>query len=123
MTASCGQIGHYRIPVLVGFYHEVHSDMQRDADGAMCHVLSHMAMELLLKVQTDEIRELKPVAPYREVKRAKRWNVRGGRVQGQRLDLDKSGDRLEKKQREADAALSSHITQAPERVASESPSI
>ena len=97
VKASCGQIGHYRVPVLVGFYHEVHSDMQRDADGDMCHVLSHMAMELLLKVQTDEIRELRPVAPYREVKRARRWNVRGGRVGGQRLEMDRSGDRLEKR--------------------------
>lgn len=95
VRASCGQIGHYRVPVIVGFYHEVHSDMQRDADGDMCHVLSHMAMELLLKVQTDEIRELRPVAPYREVRRARRWNVRGGRVQGHRLENDRSGDRLE----------------------------
>ena len=97
VKASCGQIGHYRVPVIVGFYHEVHSDLQRDRDGDMCHVLSHMAMELLLKVQTDEIRELRPVAPYKEVKRAKRWNVRGGRVQGQRPEQDNSGDRLEKR--------------------------
>ena len=97
VKASCGQIGHYRVPIIVGFYHEVHSDMQRDADGDMAHVLSHMAVELLLKVQTDEIRELRPVAPYREVKRAKRWNARGGRVQGHKLEMDRSGDRLEKR--------------------------
>ena len=52
VKAMSDQIGHYRVPVLVGFYHETHSDMQRDSDGDMAHVLSHMAVELLLKVQT-----------------------------------------------------------------------
>merc|ERR1719334_2908201 len=30
VKASSSQIGHYRVPVIVGFYHEMHSDQKRD---------------------------------------------------------------------------------------------
>ena len=51
VKASSSQIGHYRVPVIVGFYHEMHSDQKRDSDGDMAFVVSHMALELLLKVR------------------------------------------------------------------------
>ena len=99
VKASCGQIGHYRVPVLVGFYHELHSDMQRDQDGEMAHVLSHMGLELLLKVQTDEMKELKPTAPYKEVRKVKKWKAKD-RIKApkpEKDDKDKSLNKLDMK--------------------------
>lgn len=58
VKAMGDQISDYRVPVLVGFYHETHSDMQRDSDGNMAYVLSHMGIEMLLKAQTDKMKEL-----------------------------------------------------------------
>ena len=47
------QIGLHQVPVLAGFYHETHSDIQRDSDGDMAHVLSHMGIEIILNVKPD----------------------------------------------------------------------
>ena len=96
VKAMSDQIGHYRVPVLVGFYHETHSDMQRDSDGDMAHVLSHMAVELLLKVQTDEMRDLRPVAPHVQKKTIKRWSAKET-VQGMKIEFDPTSDKLVKK--------------------------
>ena len=50
VVAKAGQVGHYRVPLIVAFYHEIHSD-QTMHEGRMRDVLSHVALELLLKVQ------------------------------------------------------------------------
>ena len=48
------------------------------------YVLSHMAMEILLKVQFDEMKDLRPTAPFRALKRARKWHVREGKMTCQR---------------------------------------
>ena len=95
VKASSSQIGHYRVPVLVGFYHEVHSQTQYDNVGNPAHVLQHMGLELLLKVQTDEMRELRPRAPFVAKKKAMPWRV-NNTVPGTRLEYDESLDLLPK---------------------------
>ena len=95
VKASSSQIGHYRVPVLVGFYHEVHSQTQYDNVGNSAHVLQHMGLELLLKVQTDEMRELRPKAPFVSKKKAMPWRVTNT-VPGTRLEYDESLDLLPK---------------------------
>jgi len=96
VRACSGQIGHYRVPVIIAFYHETHSDKVGQGDN-MRYVVSHMAVELLLKVQTDEMKELRPTAPFRPPKKAKRWNVRET-LAGKKVVKDNSEDKLRKKE-------------------------
>jgi len=92
VRACSSQIGHYRVPIIVGFYHEMHSERTEQGDR---FVLSHMAMELLLKVQTDEMRELRPTAPFRAPKKTRKWHVRET-VAGKKTVKDNSDDHLRK---------------------------
>jgi len=92
VRACSSQIGHYRMPVIVGFYHEMHSQRAEETGR---YVLSHMAVELLLKVQTDEMKDLKPTAPFRQPKKAKKWQVRET-VVGKKTVKDNSEDNLRK---------------------------
>eukprot|EP00090_Calanus_glacialis_P008453 TRINITY_DN16803_c0_g1_i1.p1 TRINITY_DN16803_c0_g1~~TRINITY_DN16803_c0_g1_i1.p1 ORF type:complete len:987 (-),score=378.79 TRINITY_DN16803_c0_g1_i1:278-3136(-) len=92
VRACSSQIGHYRVPVIVGFYHEMHSEKVEQGDR---YVLSHMAMELLLKVQSEEMKDLRPTAPFRAPKRARKWHVRET-VAGKRTVKDNSEDQLRK---------------------------
>eukprot|EP00092_Neocalanus_flemingeri_P108624 GFUD01139505.1.p1 GENE.GFUD01139505.1~~GFUD01139505.1.p1 ORF type:complete len:1236 (+),score=447.39 GFUD01139505.1:45-3752(+) len=94
VRACSGQIGHYRVPVIVAFYHEMHSEKVGQGEN-MRYVVSHMAMELLLKVQTDEMKDLRPTAPFRAPTRVRRWNVRET-VAGKRAVKDNSEDHLRK---------------------------
>ena len=87
VRACSDQIGHYRDPLIVGFYHEIHSDLRRDADGDMAHVLSHMGLELLLKVETREMDELKPTKKFKETKKIKKWRARET-VRGRKLETE-----------------------------------
>jgi len=59
VTCSSNQVGQYRVPILVAFYHETNSKRVGEV-----YRLSHMAMELLLKVQTEEIITMQPVVPF-----------------------------------------------------------
>ena len=95
VRASSPQIGHYRVPVLVGFYHEIHSPTQYDVAGNEAHVLQHMGLELLLKVQTDEMKDLRPKAPFVAKKKVTPWRVQNT-VPGARLEYDESLDQLPK---------------------------
>jgi len=92
VRACSSQIGHYRVPIIVGFYHEMHSQKTEEGDR---YVLSHMALELLLKVQTDEMKDLRPTAPFRAPKKARRWNARET-VAGKKTSKDNSEDHLRK---------------------------
>jgi len=92
VRACSSQIGHYRVPVIVGFYHEIHSQRVEETGR---YVLSHMAVELLLKVQTDEMKDMRPTAPFRAPKRAKKWQVREI-VAGKKTVKDNSEDHLRK---------------------------
>merc|ERR1719233_2745007 len=92
VRACSSQIGHYRMPVIVGFYHEIHSQRAEETGR---YVLSHMAVELLLRVQTDEMKDLKPTAPFRQPKKARKWQVRET-VVGKKTIKDNSEDNLRK---------------------------
>ena len=59
VTCSSSQVGQYRVPVIAAFYHESNSTREGEE-----YRLSHIAMELLVKVQTDEIVSMQPVAPF-----------------------------------------------------------
>ena len=93
VRAKSDQIGHYRVPVLIGFYHEVHSQTQYDNEGHEAHVLHHLGLELLLKVQTEEMRELRPRAPFVANKRVRPWRV-NSTVRGIKPVVDNSLDHL-----------------------------
>ena len=54
VTCSSPMVGQYKVPVIVAFYHEQKSVREGDA-----YRLSHMALDLFLKVQTEEICPLK----------------------------------------------------------------
>jgi len=94
VRACSRQIGHYRVPVIVAFYHEMHSQKVGQGDNTR-FVVSHMAMELLLKVQTDEMKDLRPTAPFRATKRVRKWNVKET-IAGKRTIKDNSEDQLRK---------------------------
>ena len=59
-----GEIGQIKIPLMVGYYHESRSTTITRDDGQTVFQLSRMAVELLIKTQTEEIAELKPVTEY-----------------------------------------------------------
>merc|ERR1719186_2291517 len=69
------QRGHYKVPLVVTFYHDLKSN-KLTQDKEEKFELSHMAVEILLIVQTDDMRELQPLAPYRKPKPTARWNVK-----------------------------------------------
>merc|ERR1719186_713093 len=74
---SClsSQRGHYKVPLVVTFYHDLKSNKVTQ-DKEEKFELSHMAMEILLIVQTDDMRELQPLAPYQKPKPSARWNLK-----------------------------------------------
>ena len=57
ITCLAAQRGHYKVPLVVTFYHDIRSKkvVQENEEH---FELSHMALEVLLVVQTDEMREL-----------------------------------------------------------------
>jgi len=59
VTCSSRQVGQYRVPVIAAFYHE--SNSKREGEE---YRLSHIAMEFLVKVQTEEIVSMQPVAQF-----------------------------------------------------------
>ena len=99
------QIGHYRVPVIVGFYYEMHSENMEQGNR---YGLSHRAVELLLKVQSEEMKDLRPTNPFTAPERARNWHVRetvvGNRtvkdnIEDQQRKLEKLGHYLIKKDR------------------------
>ena len=56
---TADDIGQLRVPIMVAFYHESKSPKVGDS-----HKLSRMALELLIKTQTDEVISLQPETPY-----------------------------------------------------------
>ena len=65
-------IGQLKVPVLVSFYHETRSEKVEDK-----FKLSRMVVEILFKVQDDEVRALLPRVPYQPVETPSRpWRGR-----------------------------------------------
>jgi hypothetical protein len=57
------------VPFIVGIYHKMHSKKVEQDDR---HLLSHLGMELFLKVQSEEMKDLRPSAPFSAPKRARK---------------------------------------------------
>ena len=101
VRASASHVGVYRVPLLVAFYHDtasprVESSTRGEESRA---VMSHLALELLLKVQTGEMSNLAPIKPYSQPRKVQNWG--GGRdmVKVQvpvDLQMDRSEDKLRK---------------------------
>jgi len=90
VRACSAQIGHYRVPVIVGFYNESHSTKTENRWN-----MSYMAVELLLKVQTDEMKELRPKAPFKPPKQIRKWQARET-VAGKKVPTERNDDLLRK---------------------------
>merc|ERR550519_1147483 len=75
VTCLANQRGHYKVPLVVTFYHDLKSNKVTQ-DNEERFELSHMALEVLLIVQTDDMRELKPQSPYEKPKPIARWNLK-----------------------------------------------
>ena len=99
VRASASHVGVYRVPLLVAFYHDTASPKVEAGGEEARSIMSHLAIELLLRVQTGEMSSLAPSKPFSQPKRLQNW---GGardmvRVQvPQDLQLDKSQDKLRK---------------------------
>ena len=79
-------IGQLKVPVLATFYHEGQSQVVDDK-----HKTSRMVLEILFKVQDDEVKSLQPAAPYVPPERsAQHWRGRET-VRGQPLSGPGSG--------------------------------
>ena len=63
VKALASQVGVYRVPLLVTFYHDTASPKVVGGDDATA-VRSHMVVELLLKVQTGERSNLALSTPF-----------------------------------------------------------
>ena len=85
------EIGQSKVPVMVAFYHEFNSPMLEDR-----HRLSRMALELLFKVQTDDITSMMPAAPYVHKEVSTLWRVRET-IKGLPLTKHDSQDALEQR--------------------------
>ena len=70
VSCTSNQVGQYKVPVVVAFYHELKS--KRVGEG---YRLSYMAMELLLKVQTEEVISLLPTTPFSPPKKFVPWHT------------------------------------------------
>ena len=95
VKASAPHVGVYRVPLLVAFYHDTASPK---VEGGRS-IMSHLALELYLKVQTGEMSNLAPIKPFSQPKKVQNWG--GGRdtVRVQvpvDLQVDKRGDKLRK---------------------------
>lgn len=64
------QVGQHKGIIMVSFYHEEQSLRTEDRWR-----LSHMAVEFLFKVQSQEMQDLAPKAPYEKPKPYSRWTV------------------------------------------------
>jgi len=102
VRASASQVGVYRVPLLVAFYHDTASAKVEGvtARGEEARsIMSHLAIELLLKVQTGEMSSLAPSKPFSQPKRVQNWGPGRDMVRVQvpvDLQVDKSEDRLRK---------------------------
>jgi len=83
ITCHAKQRGHTKVPLVITFYHDLRSnfimDSKVEGDTVVAEKrfeLSHMALEVLLKVQTDDMRELKPKAPYKKAKPIAKWTLK-----------------------------------------------
>jgi len=70
VTCSSSQVGQYRVPVIAAFYHEANSEKEGEV-----YRLSHIAMELLVKVQTEDVVALQPVSPFSPPPKFSPWFV------------------------------------------------
>ena len=102
VRASASQVGVYRVPLLVAFYHDTASAKVEGvtARGEEARsIMSHLAIELLLKVQTGEMSSLAPSKPFSQPKRVQNWGPGRDMVRVQvpvDLQVDKSEDKLRK---------------------------
>ena len=99
VKALASQVGVYRVPLLVAFYHDTASPRVEGRGDEVRSIMSHMAVELLLKVQTGEMSSLAPSKPFSQPSKLQKWG--GGRdmvrVQVPNdLQMDKSQDKLRK---------------------------
>jgi len=70
LSTQYDQIGQFKVPLLISHYHESESEKINDE-----YRQSHSAVELLIKVQTNEVRELLPKSEYRPLPKNKPWLV------------------------------------------------
>jgi len=68
VKVTCGQVGHYRAPVMVSFYHDTMSPVVVEG-RVQRYRMSHLALEVLLRVQTEDVRSLQPTTPYVQSRR------------------------------------------------------
>ena len=99
VKALASQVGVYRVPLLVAFYHDTASPRVEGRGDEVRSIMSHLAVELLLKVQTGEMTSLAPSKPFSQPSKLQKWG--GGRdmvrVQVPNdLQMDKSQDKLRK---------------------------
>jgi len=80
ITCHAKQRGHYKVPLIVTFYHDLKSSfitenkkIEGEDVAEKRFELAHMAIEVLLMVQTEDMRELKPKAPYERPKPVAKW--------------------------------------------------
>ena len=95
VKASAPHVGVYRVPLLVAFYHDTASPK---VEGGRS-IMSHLALELYLKVQTGEMSNLAPIKPFSQPKKVQNWGVGRDTVRVQvpvDLQMDKRGDKLRK---------------------------
>lgn len=65
------QVGHYRVPLIIAFYHDTESPKAKDDPKRW--IMDHMGLELLLKVQIPEMDSLAPSKPFSQPKRITNW--------------------------------------------------
>ena len=90
-------MGHYRVPVIVAFYHDTASP--KASSDCRRFIMSHMGLELLLRVQTPEMASLAPSRPFSQPRRIHEWTSTGDLVRVSvpaEMQHDKTGDKLRK---------------------------
>ena len=72
VKALASQVGVYRVPLLVAFYHDTASPRVEGRGDEVRSIMSHLAVELLLKVQTGEMSSLAPSKPFSQPSKLQR---------------------------------------------------
>lgn len=71
VTCRNSKIGQLRVPIIAAFYDETSATAAEDSQR-----LNHMALELLIKVQNEEIVAMLPVVPFRRTVKYSPWFIR-----------------------------------------------